>query len=50
MFLILRYPRETRFYKSLVERDDDLDVTSIATPKARLSILLKRVLSIKLNG
>lgn len=34
MFLILRYPRETRFYKSLVERDDDLDVTSIATPES----------------
>ncbi|KTD83400.1 sensor histidine kinase [Paenibacillus etheri] len=34
MFLILRYPRETRFYKSLAERDDDLDVTSIATPES----------------
>lgn len=34
MFLILRYPRETRFYKNLAERDDDLDVTSIATPES----------------
>ncbi|HBS45577.1 MAG TPA: histidine kinase [Paenibacillus sp.] len=34
MFLILRYPRETRFYKSLAERDDDLDITSIAAPES----------------
>jgi OmpR family two-component system bacitracin resistance sensor histidine kinase BceS len=34
MFLILRYPRETRFYKSLAEREDDLDLTSIASPES----------------
>ncbi|AWV31519.1 MULTISPECIES: sensor histidine kinase [Paenibacillus] len=30
IFLVIRYPKETRFYKSLNERDDDLDLTSIA--------------------
>lgn len=34
LFLILRYPREIRFYKSLVERDKDLDLTSIASPES----------------
>ncbi|HEY4432742.1 MAG TPA: sensor histidine kinase [Paenibacillus sp.] len=34
MFLILRYPKETRFYKSLAEREDDLDLTSITTPES----------------
>lgn len=34
IFLVIRYPKETRFYKSLSERDDDLDLTSIAMPES----------------
>ena len=29
IFLVVRYPKETKFYKSLVEREDDLDLTGI---------------------
>lgn len=34
IFLVIRYPKETKFYKSLDERDDDLDLTSIAMPES----------------
>ncbi|PGS54469.1 sensor histidine kinase [Bacillus sp. AFS041924] len=29
IFLVVRYPKETRFYKSLIDREDDLDLTGI---------------------
>ena len=29
LFLVVRYPKETKFYKSLAERENDLDLTSI---------------------
>ncbi len=29
IFLVVRYPKETKFYKSLAERENDLDLTSI---------------------
>ncbi|MGE7765059.1 sensor histidine kinase [Peribacillus sp. NPDC096540] len=32
IFLIVRYKIETRFYKSLEDREDDLDTTNIADP------------------
>jgi OmpR family two-component system bacitracin resistance sensor histidine kinase BceS len=32
--LIIRYHKETRFYKSLEERDNNLDLTSIASPES----------------
>ncbi|WP_243292775.1 sensor histidine kinase [Bacillus sp. FJAT-47783] len=32
IFLIIRYQKETNFYKSLEERDDNLDTTTLASP------------------
>ncbi|MFB7138375.1 sensor histidine kinase [Gottfriedia sp. NPDC056225] len=29
IFLVVRYPKETRFYKSLIDREDDLDLTGV---------------------
>ncbi|MGX2961171.1 sensor histidine kinase [Peribacillus sp. JNUCC 23] len=34
IFLIFRYHKETKFYKSLVERENNLDLTSIASPES----------------
>lgn len=34
VFLMIRYHTETRFYKSLEERDNNLDLTSIASPES----------------
>lgn len=34
IFLFIRYPRETRFYKGLDEREHELDLTSIPTPES----------------
>ncbi len=34
IFLVIRYNKETRFYKSLEERDNNLDLTSIAVPES----------------
>jgi OmpR family two-component system bacitracin resistance sensor histidine kinase BceS len=34
MFLILRYKKETYFYKSLEAREDNLDITNIAEPES----------------
>ncbi|MDF2652758.1 MAG: histidine kinase [Paenibacillus sp.] len=34
IFLFIRYHKETRFYKSLEERDNNLDLTSIASPES----------------
>lgn len=30
IFLVVRYPKETKFYKNLAQRENDLDLTSIA--------------------
>lgn len=32
LFLYIRYKKETRFYKSLAEREDNLDLTNIPKP------------------
>ena len=34
IFLIFRYKKETIFYKSLEEREDNLDLTNIAEPES----------------
>lgn len=34
VFLMIRYHTETRFYKSLEERDNNFDLTSIASPES----------------
>lgn len=34
IFLVIRYNKETKFYKSLEERDNNLDLTSIASPES----------------
>lgn len=34
IFLVIRYPRETKFYKNLDERENDLDLTRIPTPES----------------
>ncbi|MNI10738.1 Sensor histidine kinase GraS [compost metagenome] len=34
IFLVIRYNKETRFYKSLEERENNLDLTSIASPES----------------
>jgi OmpR family two-component system bacitracin resistance sensor histidine kinase BceS len=41
IFLVIRYPKETKFYKSLEERDDDLDLTSIANPESPFEKLVE---------
>lgn len=41
IFLIFRYNKETRFYKSLEERDDNLDLTSIATPDSPFEVIIE---------
>ncbi|AOZ93020.1 sensor histidine kinase [Paenibacillus crassostreae] len=41
-FLIIRYNIETRFYRSLVERENNLDLTSIATPRSPFEILIEQ--------
>ncbi|MCT2537054.1 sensor histidine kinase [Aquibacillus koreensis] len=34
IFIIIRYQRETRFYKSLVEREDSLDLSQLDDPRS----------------
>ncbi|MGE8078854.1 sensor histidine kinase [Peribacillus loiseleuriae] len=40
IFLIFRYHKETKFYKSLVERENNLDLTSIAYPESPFEKLI----------
>ncbi|MFD0682286.1 MULTISPECIES: sensor histidine kinase [unclassified Paenibacillus] len=41
IFLVIRYHKETRFYKSLEERDNNLDLTSIASPESPFEIIIE---------
>lgn len=40
IFLVLRYHRETRFYKSLTEWDPHLDVTTIAEARSPFEVII----------
>lgn len=42
VFLIIRYNIETKFYKSLEERDNDLDLTSIASPESPFENIIEK--------
>lgn len=41
IFLVFRYNKETRFYKSLEERDDNLDLTSIASSESPFEAIIE---------
>jgi len=40
-FLVLRYPKETRFYRSLIEREDNLDLTGLAEAESPFEHLVE---------
>ena len=42
LFLLLRYKRETPFYKSLTEREDNLDTTNIEEPRSPFEKIIER--------
>ncbi|WP_088042086.1 sensor histidine kinase [Bacillus sp. EAC] len=44
-FLVIRYPKETKFYKSLEEREDNLDLSSIAYPDSPFERIVENSLS-----
>jgi len=44
-FLVIRYPKETKFYKSLEEREDNLDLSSITYPDSPLERIVENSLS-----
>ncbi|WP_438348521.1 sensor histidine kinase [Paenibacillus sp. FA6] len=41
-FFVIRYNKETRFYKSLEERDNNLDLTSIASPESPFEHMIEQ--------
>lgn len=42
LFLLLRYKRETPFYKSLTEREDNLDTTNIEEPRSPFEKIIEQ--------
>jgi len=40
-FLVFRYSKETRFYRSLIEREDNLDLTGLAEPESPFEHLVE---------
>jgi OmpR family two-component system bacitracin resistance sensor histidine kinase BceS len=42
IFLVIRYNIETKFYKSLEERDNNLDLTSIAVPESPFEKVIEK--------
>ncbi|MGP7817682.1 sensor histidine kinase [Niallia sp. 01092] len=42
VFLLLRYQKETAFYKSLAEREDNLDLTSVADPESPFEKIIEK--------
>lgn len=45
IFLTVRYKKETKFYRSLVEREDNLDLTNIAEPESPFEQIIERSIS-----
>lgn len=45
IFLLARYHKETRFYRSLAEREYDLDLTNIALPESPFQHLVEQTIS-----
>lgn len=45
IFLIARYHKETKFYRSLAEREYDLDLTGIAAPESPFEYLVDETIS-----
>ncbi|WP_088071998.1 sensor histidine kinase [Gottfriedia luciferensis] len=45
IFLIVRYPKETRFYKSLIDREDDLDLTGIVDSNSPFEEIIENSLT-----
>ncbi|WP_078408913.1 sensor histidine kinase [Priestia abyssalis] len=42
IFLMIRYNKETKFYKSLEERENNLDVTSVADPESPFEKIVEK--------
>lgn len=42
IFVVIRYNKETKFYKSLEERDNNLDLTSIASPESPFEKMIEK--------
>lgn len=42
LFLVIRYPKETKFYKSLEEREDNLDLTGLAEPESPFEQIVEK--------
>lgn len=42
IFLMIRYNKETKFYKSLEERENNLDVTSVANPESPFEKIVEK--------
>ena len=42
IFLIIRYNKETKFYRSLEEWDNNLDLTSIADPESPFEKMIEK--------
>lgn len=45
IFLTVRYKKETKFYRSLAERDDNLDLSNIADPESPFERIIERSIS-----
>ena len=45
IFFVIRYSKETKFYRSLEERDNDLDLTNIAEPESPFEKIIENSLS-----
>lgn len=45
IFLVVRYHKETKFYRSLVEREDNLDVSQLAEPGSPFEEIIERSIS-----
>ncbi|MFJ7744466.1 sensor histidine kinase [Peribacillus sp. NPDC097295] len=45
IFLTVRYKKETKFYRSLAEQDDNLDLSNIADPESPFERIIERSIS-----
>ena len=48
-FLVIRYNKETRFYKSLEERDNNLDLTSIVSSESPFEHIIENSMARQIN-
>lgn len=49
IFIVLRYKKETKFYKSLADREDNLDLTNIAEPESPFERIIENSIANQTN-